>query len=141
MNLQQLPKIVARSKKRVGRGYGSGKGGHASGRGEKGQKARGKIPLIFEGMKMKKSLIKKLPFQRGKFKFKPWGDRPFVINLSDLAEWPVKTEVNLANLIKAGLVPESATSVKLLGKGKLKEKLTVTVPTSKSAAKVVATKE
>ena len=138
MNLSQLPKIVKRSQKRLGRGYGSGKGGHTSSRGQKGQKSRESIPLIFEGMKMKKSLIKKLPFQRGKVKFKPWGNKPYVINLSDLTDWPVKTEVNLANLIKAGLVPPGTKSVKLLGKGKLKEKLVVTIPTSKSASKQVA---
>ncbi len=65
----KLPKIVARGKKRVGRGRGSGKGGHTVGRGQKGQKARGKVGVLFEGMKMKKSLIKRLPLQRGKGKF------------------------------------------------------------------------
>ncbi|MFH1960896.1 MAG: 50S ribosomal protein L15, partial [Patescibacteria group bacterium] len=42
MNLSNLPKLKGsrRSAKRVGRGIGSGKGGHTSGRGNKGQKAR-----------------------------------------------------------------------------------------------------
>jgi len=71
MNLSTLPKIVNRSAKRVGRGYGSGKGGHTTGRGTKGQKAREKVRIFFEGTKMKKSLIKRLPFQRGKNKMKP----------------------------------------------------------------------
>ncbi len=139
MNLSQLPKIVAKSRKRVGRGVGSGKGSHTSGRGTKGQKARGSVPLTFEGRKMKKSLIKRFPFQRGKAKFKVWGHKPFVINLTDLADWPVKTEVTVENLIKAKLVPESAkeTGVKLLGKGKLKEKLIVKIPTSKSVASIL----
>lgn len=66
-----LPAIKRKSKKRVGRGYGSGKGGHTSGRGQKGQKARGKISPLFEGTKVKKSLIQRLPLQRGKGKFKP----------------------------------------------------------------------
>ncbi len=114
---------------------GSGKGSHTSSRGSKGQKARGKIPLIFEGMKMKKSLIKRLPFLRGKAKFKSWGSKPFVINLSDLADWPVKTEVTLENLIKRGVVPLSTKSVKLLGSGSLKEKLLIKIPTSASVAK------
>ncbi|MDO8488046.1 MAG: 50S ribosomal protein L15 [bacterium] len=138
--MHQLPKSVTRSQKRVGRGYGSGKGGHTSGRGQKGQKSRGSIPLIFEGRKMKKSLIKRFPFQRGKSKFKPWGNKPFAINLSDLAGWPVKTEVTLANLIKAGLVPEGTKTVKLLGKGKLAEKLTISIPTSAAVNKLVAPK-
>lgn len=143
MNLSQLPKIVKRSQKRLGRGIGSGKGGHTSSRGQKGQKARGSIPLIFEGMKMKKSLIKKLPFQRGKAKFKPWGKKQYVINLSHLADWPAKTEVTVENLIKRGVVPEAAlkTGVKLLGGGKLAEKLIIKVPTSKAASKQGITKE
>ena len=64
-----LPKIITRSKKRPGRGYGSGRGGHTSGRGQKGQKSRGKIGVLFEGVKMKKSFLKRLPLARGKGKF------------------------------------------------------------------------
>ena len=37
----KLVKLVKRTK-RIGRGYGSGKGGHTVGRGQKGQKSRGK---------------------------------------------------------------------------------------------------
>ncbi len=66
-----LPKVVAKSKKRVGRGMGSGKGSHTVGRGQKGQKTRRKIGVIFEGVKMKKSLLKRLPLMRGKGKFHP----------------------------------------------------------------------
>jgi large subunit ribosomal protein L15 len=66
----KLPKIKTKSKKRVGRGYGSGKGGHTVGRGQKGQKARGSMGILFEGFKVKKSLIKRLPLKRGKGKFK-----------------------------------------------------------------------
>jgi len=65
----QLPKIVQRSKKRVGRGVGSGKGSHTSGRGQKGQKSRNHVSVLFEGMKTKKSLLKRLPLLRGKGKF------------------------------------------------------------------------
>jgi len=67
----QLPKVVAKSKKRVGRGMGSGKGSHTSGRGQKGQKSRGTIGVLFEGMKMRKSYLKRLPLMRGKGKFHP----------------------------------------------------------------------
>jgi large subunit ribosomal protein L15 len=66
-----LPKVIQRPKKRVGRGIGSGKGGHTSGRGQKGQKSRGKIGVLFEGLKMKKSYLKRLPLMRGKGKFGP----------------------------------------------------------------------
>ena len=68
--MTNLPKVVGSRKKRVGRGYGSGKGGHTTGRGQKGQKSRTKIGVLFEGVKVKKSLLKRLPFQRGKGKNK-----------------------------------------------------------------------
>jgi ribosomal protein L15 len=56
--------------KRLGRGYGSGKGGHTSSRGQKGQKTRATIHILFEGLKVKKSTIKKFPLLRGKGKFR-----------------------------------------------------------------------
>ena len=65
----KLPKVVTKSKKRVGRGMGSGKGSHTSGRGQKGQKSRGHIGVLFEGMKVRKSYFKRLPLLRGKGKF------------------------------------------------------------------------
>jgi large subunit ribosomal protein L15 len=65
----RLPKIVERRKKRVGRGMGSGKGSHTSGRGQKGQKSNGDIHILFEGLKTKKSFLKRLPLMRGKGKF------------------------------------------------------------------------
>ncbi len=66
----KLPKVKYKTKKRVGRGHGSGKGAHTVGRGQKGQKAREKVHILFEGLKVKKSLIKRLPKLRGKGKFK-----------------------------------------------------------------------
>ena len=71
MTLNTLTKIKDKPKKRVGRGYGSGKGGHTSGRGAKGQKARSKVPLYFEGAPMRKTLIRRVPMLRGKLKNKP----------------------------------------------------------------------
>ena len=64
MKLHEKPKLVARSQKRLGRGYGSGKGGHTSTRGQKGQKTRGKIPAHFVGTSW--VWFKRLPFIRGK---------------------------------------------------------------------------
>ncbi len=64
-----LPKVIKKSKKRVGRGMGSGKGSHTSGRGQKGQKSRGDLHILFEGLKVKKSFLKRLPLKRGKAKF------------------------------------------------------------------------
>jgi large subunit ribosomal protein L15 len=136
MQLHQLPKLSRRSSKRVGRGVGSGKGSHTSGRGTKGQKAREKVPLIFEGTKFKKSLIKRLPFLRGKGKLKPWGKRPVVLNWDDLEGFSGKT-ITLEALVKAGIVGEEAMKkgVKILGRGKAPKNIEVKVPTSYRVAK------
>lgn len=64
--LSNLPKTTSKSARRCGRGYGSTLGGHTSGRGAKGDKARGKTKLTFDGTKIKKNWIKRLPFLRGK---------------------------------------------------------------------------
>ena len=67
MNIQSnLPKTIAKSQKRVGRGYGSGVGGHTTGRGSKGDKVRGTTRITFDGTKIKKGWIKRTPFLRGK---------------------------------------------------------------------------
>lgn len=67
----KLPKIVKGKLKRVGRGMGSGKGSHTAGRGQKGQKSNKDLHILFEGLKVKKSLLKRLPKLRGKGKFSP----------------------------------------------------------------------
>ena len=130
MNLSRLPKTTSRPKKRVGRGYGSGKGGHTSGRGNKGQKSRGSIPLLFEGTKMKKSLVKRLPFQRGKGKNKTTSPKPQIVQRSQLLDWPKTTPVTLENLIKRKIVKPGTVRVKVIGKIDLPP-LTFKVPTSK----------
>ena len=125
--------------KRVGRGYGSGKGGHTVGRGTKGQKARGKVGILFEGVKVKKSFVKRLPLRRGKGKFKA-GNKNLIVKLRYLNLLPNGAKVDLDRLIKAGIVDKKdglAYGVKILGNGKLEKKLTVQVPISKSAAKQV----
>lgn len=135
-----LPKIISKRKKRVGRGYGSGKGGHTVGRGQKGQKARGKIGVMFEGIKVKKSIIKKLPFRRGKDRFKP-GKKPVIVKLSALNLLPQDTKVDIALLIKSGIVDSQDAQkfgVKILGDGNNIEKsLFIEVPISKSAARKI----
>lgn len=134
-----LPKMVTKRKKRVGRGYGSGKGGHTVGRGMKGQKSRSKIGVIFEGVKMKKSFIKRLPLRRGKGRFKA-KEKPIIINLIYLNLLPSGSKVNLDSLIKHRIVKEKDAKllgVKILGNGEIKKKLSVYLPTSKSAKKKI----
>ncbi len=139
MKLNQSTPTTKPKKKRLGRGYGSGKGGHTATRGSKGQKARSKLPLYFEGTAMRKSLIRRLPMLRGKSKLKSFQKKPLILNLKYLSLLPKNTRVNIANLIKHGLVPESAKKlkVKLLGDGDLKAAYIVELPISKAAAKKI----
>ncbi|MCX6705552.1 MAG: uL15 family ribosomal protein [Candidatus Woesebacteria bacterium] len=135
--MTNLPKVVENRKKRVGRGYGSGKGGHTVGRGQKGQKSRTKIGVLFEGVKVKKSLLKRLPFQRGKGKNKG-GKGPVIVNVEALNILPAGSKVTIETLIKARIVDEKdarAYGVKILGNGKLEKKLIIEVPASKSVLK------
>lgn len=134
-----LPKVIARRRKRVGRGYGSGKGGHTVGRGQKGQKSRGKVGVLFEGIKVKKSLLKKLPLQRGKDKFKA-RPKPIIVKLSLLNLLPAGANVDINLLVKEGIVRKEdaeQVGVKILGDGDVKKKFNVGVAISKSAAKKI----
>lgn len=136
---QNLPKVVTRRKKRLGHGYGSGKGGHTVGRGQKGQKARGDTGILFEGFKVKKSFIKRLPLRRGKGKFKAKG-KPVIIKLAYLNLFPSGGIVNIENLIKLNIVDKRDAKkfgVKILGDGDLNKKLTIEVPISNSSAKKI----
>ena len=116
---------------------GSGKGSHTSGRGQKGQKSRGKVGVLFEGMKMKKSLLKRLPLMRGKGKFHPKGKR-VTLNLNDLEGLPSGSKITVELLVKEKLVDAKLAKkfgVKILGGGKTTKKFTFLVPTSKSVVK------
>lgn len=138
MELNKLPKIVKKKKKRRGRGYGSGKGGHTVGRGAKGQKARSKVKLGFEGGQL--PLIKRLPLQRGKGKFKPIKKKPLIINVKFLNLLPEEEVVDLKTLIKYKIVKSSQAEkfgVKILGDGNLEKKLVVKLPCSKGAAEKI----
>lgn len=138
MQLDKSPKTTTRKSKRVGRGYGSGKGGHTSGRGSKGQKAREKVAINFEGTKFKKSFIKRLPLLRGRGKLKPWGSKFRPVNLDRLADWPEKTPVTEENLLKLGINSKpSRLPTKILGGGNIKKPLDVRVATSASAAEKI----
>jgi len=136
---KKLPKIKAKSKKRVGRGYGSGKGGHTVGRGQKGQKSRRNIGILFEGVKVKKSLIKRLPLKRGKGKFQA-KSKPLIVKTDYLNILTSGTRVDLETLIKHKIVSKKdaeRSGVKVLGNGNVGKKLTIAVPISKSAAKKI----
>ncbi len=136
MNLATLPKTTQKSHKRIGRGHGSGRGGHTSTRGTKGQRSRGSVGLFFEGTKFKKSLLKRLPLLRGKGKLKPQAGRPVVVNLKYLNLFKKDEEVNLETLKARGILAKellAETPVKILGDGEIKVSLTVNLPVSQGA--------
>ena len=140
MDLSNLPKLTTKSKKRVGRGYGSGRGGHTSSRGAKGQKARNSVKLIFEGSKLKKSWVKRLPFIRGKGKFKPANEAAHLLNLEQLSVYKKDEKVDIESLIKKGILPENfgkGNLVKILNKGEIKTAVIVLVPCSKGAVEKI----
>ena len=89
--LNSLTKIKTKSAKRLGRGIGSSVG-RTSGRGQKGDKARGKAKLTFDGTKIKKGWIKRLPFLRGKHRLNKQ-EIAIVFRLEQIATWYKETEV------------------------------------------------
>ena len=124
MDLSNLPKLKGKTRKakRVGRGYGSGKGGHTVGRGSKGLKARGKVPLGFEGGQL--PLYKRLPHKKGFSR--AFSKEVGILNVGDLDRWDEKRTVNPENLLGAGLIDSIPKGgVKILGDGELEKKLTV----------------
>ena len=128
----KLKKVVANRPKRVGRGYGSGKGGHTSGRGQKGQKSRSSINILFEGLKNKKSKVRRLPQLRGKLKFKAKSG-PVLVKRKDLEKLPEGSKVDVKILVKYNLVDEAKAmryGVKIVGKGKISKKLDILIPMS-----------
>ena len=133
MDLNTLVKITNKKKRRLGRGHGSGRV-KTSGRGTKGQNARGTRPLSFEGGAV--SLIKRLPFRRGKGRNKVFKKKPIIINVKALNAFKKGSIVNLDSLIKNHIVEASDAKVygvKILGDGELKVALKVQLPLSKGA--------
>ena len=134
MNLSHLTAIIKRPKKRVGRGHGSGKV-KTSGRGTKGQNARGHMPPGFEGGQL--SLIKRLPLLRGKSKNQHVGVKAYPVGVLTLNALSAGTKVTLETLKKYHMIDESVSLVKVLGAGKIEKKLTVCVSCSQSARQAI----
>lgn len=130
MKIRELIKIKTKPSKRLGRGIGTGKG-KTAGRGTKGQKARGKIPLNFSG---DLAFYKKLPKRRGlgNPKISP---NPKIVNLSLLNIFNTKATIDLDELLKAKIIDskDAKRGVKILGMGEVKKALIVKLPVSKTA--------
>jgi large subunit ribosomal protein L15 len=125
MNLSNLKPAAGATKtrKRIGRGTGSGLGGTST-RGHKGAKARSgyKNKIGFEGGQM--PLQRRLP----KFGFKNINRVEYkAINLSTLQKMTEDknlSKIGVEDLIKAGFI-SSSQLVKILAKGELKTKVDV----------------
>ena len=137
INIDSLPKIKEKSKKRLGQGHGSGRG-KTAGRGTKGQKSRGKMSITFRSSGL--SLIRRLPLVRGKYRNKSKKNKPFAVNVKYLNIFPAKSVVDLNALISKHIVKAdevAITGVKILGEGEIKVSLDVKLPCSKNAAKKI----
>lgn len=139
MDLSNLKpaKGSTKKKRRIARGVGSGKGGHSSTKGTKGQKSRSgaRIPAWFEGGQM--------PLQRRVPKFgftNKFRTEYRAVNLSRLArlvdEGAIEkgSEVTPEVLVEAG-VARKDDLVKILGSGELSAELTVKAHAFSASAK------
>ena len=134
MNLSELPKAVKRPSRRIGRGHGSGRV-KTSGRGTKGQKARGKVRIGFEGGQS--ALVKRLPYLRGKGRNHSSKPKAFPIPVTKLNTLPKGTVVSLESLKKYRMIGDRVLRVKLLGGGKVSVALMIKVPCSSSAKEAI----
>jgi large subunit ribosomal protein L15 len=127
---------VKSSKKRLGRGIGSGKG-KTSGRGVKGQKSRSGVAIkSFEGGQM--PLYRRLP-KRG---FNPINKTKIAkINLDQLQNFLDKKKINTADEInleilqKNNLINKSYSKYKILSNGNIKSKLNIKADFSSVSAR------
>jgi large subunit ribosomal protein L15 len=125
-----------KSRMRVGRGPGSGKG-KTGGRGVKGQKSRTGVSIAgFEGGQM--PLHMRMP-KRG-------FNNPFRKEFAEVNFWRIeqaiaagkldaKKPIDADALVKAGVIRKARDGVKLLGKGELKSKLDITVYAASATAR------
>lgn len=126
MYLENIPTRKKRimKGKRIGRGYGSGVGGHTVGRGSKGQKSRSghKSLQSFEGGNV--------PFFRRMPKYKGFTNQfkveTQVVNVDVLEKtFKVDETINAETLKEKGIIKKNAKNVKILAKGELKKKLNI----------------
>lgn len=129
-----------KTQRRIGRGPGSGRG-KTSGRGTKGQNARGKISIThahFEGGQ--RPLFKRLPYKRGKGNSKI-NKKPIIVNLAALNVLPANSQVDLETLVKFKIINAADAKiygVKILGNGNLEKSLKITLPMSKSVVNKIS---
>ena len=135
MMIHEITCTVGRykSRKRVGRGPGSGNG-KTAGRGHKGAGSRSghRHRAYYEGGQQ--SWIRRLP-KRG-FTNAPFKTRFHVVNLRDLeGRFDAGAEVDAAALAAAGVIRDTKLPLKVLGEGSLTKAVTVTAAKFSKSAK------
>ena len=141
MKLNELKSHNTKSRKRIGRGIGSGTG-KTSGKGHKGQKSRSGVSIKgFEGGQM--PIHRRLP-KRGfnnifRIDFIP-------INLGTIQKLindkkiPSEKPIDSETLFKAGLLKNKTKNIKILAKGEFKSKLQFLGFNFSKSAKVIVEK-
>jgi len=117
---------INKSKIRVGRGIGSGKG-KTSGRGVKGQKSRSGVAIkSFEGGQM--PLYRRLP-KRG---FNPINKKNIaILNLDKIQSYIDKKNIKISDTLnsdllkKLRLINKNSIKLKILGSGNIKDKINI----------------
>ena len=117
---------IKKTKIRVGRGIGSGKG-KTSGRGVKGQKSRSGVAIkSFEGGQM--PLYRRLP-KRG---FNPIEKKIIaILNLEKIQDFIDNKSINSKDLLnfevfkKQNLINKNSFKLKILGTGEIKDKINI----------------
>ena len=117
---------INKSKLRVGRGIGSGKG-KTSGRGVKGQKSRSGVAIkSFEGGQM--PLYRRLP-KRGFNSIS--NEQIAILNLEKIQFYIDKKTINTTDILnsdllkKLKLINKNSTKLKILGTGEIKDKINI----------------
>ena len=126
---------INKTKIRVGRGIGSGKG-KTSGRGVKGQKSRSGVAIkSFEGGQM--PLYRRLP-KRG---FNPILRKKItILNLNKIQSFIDKKSLKSNDIInsellkKLRLINKNSTKLKILGSGNIKDKINVVADLASKSA-------
>lgn len=132
MKIHELETTSNRNRRRVGRGISAGQG-KTAGRGTKGQNARtgGGVRVGFEGGQ--NPLMHRVPKRRG---FKSMRAKAAIIHTDQLNQ--LTGDVTVDVLVKAGLIDNAASAVKLLKRGEVKKKFMIEgIEVSNTAATAV----
>ncbi|MFN0059417.1 MAG: 50S ribosomal protein L15 [Planctomycetota bacterium] len=133
MNLSEVNERAGRYKtrKRLGRGYGSGLG-KTSGRGQKGAKARTGYQYKFGYEGGQFPMYRRLPKRGFNNVFRIEYD---IVNLSELSRCKANQTINLETLVTSGVLKSRHGRLKVLARGELKGKYIVEAAKFSAAAK------